>query len=344
MHRPFGQTGLLAPPIVFGTSSIGNLYQAMSEETCRDIVASWFTHVDAPIWIDTAGKYGAGLALERLGRTLRELDIPPDQVVISNKLGWLRAPLTTDEPSFERGVWVGLQHDAVQDISYEGVLRCYEQGCELLAPFTPTLVSVHDPDEYLHAARDEAGREHRWEDIRGAYQALAELRADGRAKAVGVGAKDWRAIQACDRRFDLDWVMIANSFTVHSHPPELVRFIQDLQQRDVPIINSAVFHGGFLVGGNTYNYQPVNSDAPEGAALLQWRERFVALCDQHHVLPAEACAAFAMSPPGVVALALSSTRAERVETNLRLCQARMPAEFWSAMKAEGLIAADFPFV
>ena len=41
-----------------------------------------------------------------------------------------------------------LKHDAVQDISYQGILDCYEQGNTLLGKYQARLVSVHDPDEY----------------------------------------------------------------------------------------------------------------------------------------------------------------------------------------------------
>ena len=50
---------------------------------------------------DSAGKYGAGLALEVLGKALEELGVPPEKVLISNKLAWKRVPLTTPEPTFE---------------------------------------------------------------------------------------------------------------------------------------------------------------------------------------------------------------------------------------------------
>ena len=61
---------------------------------------------------DSAGKYGAGLALEELGRCLGELKVDPDKVLISNKLAWKRVPLKTPEPTFEPGAWVNLKHSA----------------------------------------------------------------------------------------------------------------------------------------------------------------------------------------------------------------------------------------
>ncbi|MFW6250248.1 MAG: aldo/keto reductase, partial [Alkalispirochaetaceae bacterium] len=145
-----GATGVGVPKLIFGTSALGNLYRELDEATKREIVANWFEEMDPPVCIDTAGKYGAGLALQEIGNALRALAIPPDQITISNKLGWKRVSLQGEEPTFEPGVWKNLRYDAVQSISYDGIIDCWEQGNELLgAPYTAELLSVHDPDEYL---------------------------------------------------------------------------------------------------------------------------------------------------------------------------------------------------
>ena len=134
--------------IIFGTSCLGNLYRAIPMETKVAIAEEWFAAYPHPI-IDSAGKYGAGLSLECIGKALRALGKRPDDITISVKLGWRRKPLVTPEPTFEPGAWAGLEWDAKQDISYDGILRCYEEAKELLGGYRIDLVSVHDPDEYL---------------------------------------------------------------------------------------------------------------------------------------------------------------------------------------------------
>lgn len=144
-----------------------------------------FTHVDAPVVFDSAGKYGAGLALEMLGKCLNDLNIASEQVLISNKLGWQRIPLKTHEPTFEKGVWMNLKNDAKQTISYEGIIQCWEQGNELLGKaYHPQLLSVHDPDEYLAQAKNENERKKLINDIVDAYKALHYLKKEGQAKAI----------------------------------------------------------------------------------------------------------------------------------------------------------------
>jgi D-threo-aldose 1-dehydrogenase len=344
-HRAFGRTGLRIPAIVFGTSILGNQYQVLPDETKRAIVRGWFEHVAPPVVVDCAGKYGAGLALEVIGRELEALGVDPERILISNKLGWRRAPLVTDEPAFEPGVWAGLAHDARQDVSREGILRCWEEGLALLGErYAPRLVSVHDPDEYLAAAASEPDRRQRWDDILGAYRALEELKRQGKAAGVGVGSKDWRVIRELSDKVDLDWVMLANSLTVHRHPRELLDFLESLARRGVGVVNSAVFHAGFLVGGEFFDYRRITPDAPENRARFEWRERFNRVCRRHAVEPAVACVQFALSPPAVQGVALNSSRPDRIARNVAAVETLLPQAFWLEMKSEGLIEKGYPYL
>ncbi len=338
-----GKTGIKVPPIVFGTSCLGNLYEIVSDETKLKIVAEIFRHCPAPVVLDSAGKYGAGLALEVIGDCVRKLQIAPTNVIISNKLGWYRVPLRGAEPTFERGVWAGIKNDAEARISYEGILQCHEQGCELLGKnYAPQLASVHDPDEFLATAKNPADRKLRFENVLGAYRALFELKKNGAVKAVGIGSKDWRVIREISALVDLDWAMLACSLTVYSHPPELLDFITQLHSRGVGMINSAVFHAGFLTGGAWFDYR--KPDPIADAKLFSWREKFLVVCKKLNANPADVCVQFGLAVPGVVAVALNTGKPERIAENVASAQNKIPPELWRALKEENLIARDFAFL
>ncbi len=341
-HRPLGQTGLLVAPIVFGTSCLGNLYQVVPDETKIALISEMIRQCPAPVVIDTAGKYGAGLALEVIGHSLRKLGVPQEDVIISNKLGWYRVPLSGPEPTFERGTWAGIGHDAQLRISHDGILQCYEQGCELLGEgYTSQIVSVHDPDEYLAAAKTPAERQRRFEDVLGAYQALFELKARNLVRAVGIGAKDWQVIREIAGHVDLDWVMLACSLTVYSHPADLLDFISHLRSSGVGMINSAVFNAGFLTGGKWFDYRL--PDPLKEAHLFTWRQKFFAVCQDFGVTPADACVQFALAVPGIAAVALNSAKPLRIRANVESTRARIPGAFWEAMKHHGLVMPSLPF-
>jgi D-threo-aldose 1-dehydrogenase len=340
-----GKTGIRVSPIIFGTSCLGNLYQALPLRTKNDIMAACFEHVAEPVVFDTAGKYGAGLALEVIGNGLRQLQIHREDVMISNKLGWLRTPLRHPEPTFEPGVWKDLRYDAAQKISYSGIHACWQQGCELLGgDYTPQIVSIHDPDEYIAQATTADERRKLTDDILEGYRALAELKQKGVVRAVGIGAKDWQVIRALARQVDLDWVMLAVSLTVMRHPPELLQFIADLHARQIGIINSAVFHSGFLTGGAHFNYRRLDPNNNEDLGLLRWRDQFNSCCERYSVSTAAACVQFGMSPPGVTSIALNTSRPERVAQNVATVKTAIPDDFWLALKETGLVAANYPYL
>ena len=337
------------PKVIFGTSALGNLYVALNDQIKLEIVAACTQSTSArkPVVFDCAGKYGAGLALETLGNCLKTLNVQPEDVLISNKLGWYRTSELQSgvEPTFEPGVWRNLKYDAVQKIGYKGILECYEQGNQLLNGYKAELVSVHDPDEYVACAQSQSEKDKRYEDVMEAYRALCELKNRDEVKAVGIGSKDWRMIERIANDVNLDWVMIANSMTVHSQPRELVIFLEELKQRGTIIINAAVFNGGFLIGEDYYNYRLM--DPLRDQELFQWRTDFFQLCDKYRLKPAQVCINFGLNAPGVKSIALNNTDVDRVKENLDMAaagNAAIPSDFWNEMKAHGLIDKNYTYV
>jgi len=336
---PRGGTPLRLPRVIFGSSALGNLYEAIPDQRKLAIVRAWIEHSGDHVVIDSAGKYGAGLALECLGDSLRTLGVPPERVAISNKLGWRRIPLVDDEPTFERGVWIDLQHDAQQCIDAEGIVACWRQGLELLGePYVPRMLSVHDPDEYLAGGDDEA----RWRDLIAAYKAISKLREEVPGATLGVGSKDWRVAKRIAEAVQLDWVMLANCVTIYTHPSAVLDFILSLARQGIAVVNSGVFNAGFLIGGRYFDYSLPSPTSEKH--LFDWRERFLKLCREHGTRPAHACVQFGLSPQGVVSVALNTTNPDRVQENVEIAATPVADDFWREAKALGLIDNSYPYL
>lgn len=345
LKKPLGKTGIDIPVIIYGTSYLGNLYGVLSEEVKLSIVKKWFECTEKPVAIDTAGKYGAGLALKMIGKLLQKADIDPEDVIISNKLAWYRVPLTTPEPSFEPGVWKGIDHDAVQKISYKGILECWEQGSVLLgSKYKATLLSVHDPDEYLMTAKNSDERNRKLNDILEAYRALFELKKKGEIKAVGIGSKDWLVIKELSEYLDFDWVMFANKFTLYHHPREILDFMNHLQNKGAGIINSAVFNAGFLTGGEYFDYVKMNPADPRNKALFDWRKKFFGICENFYIKPSDACIQFGLSHPAVCSIALNTSRPEQMPWNVETVMNTLPPGFWRKLKESEIIDPDYQYL
>jgi D-threo-aldose 1-dehydrogenase len=323
------------PKVIFGTSSLGNLYHELPYETKRSIVGEIISHNSAPVMFDSAGKYGAGLALEVLGRSLSELEITPENVHISNKLGWKQVPLEANEPTFEPGAWKNINNDAVQDISYQGILDCFEQGNRLLGNYNADIVSVHDPDEFLDSATNPQQRLQHLEQLLDAYKALNELKKQGIVSSVGVGAKDVSSIDLISDHVQLDWAMFANSITPYTHSNTTLNLLDKLKQQQVTVINSAVFNAGFLVGGEFFNYQKITpASHPEA---FTWRNRFFELCNKFQIKPALACVQFSFLFENIASIALNTSSPTRIADNMALANSSVPVEFWQEMLNQGMI-------
>lgn len=333
---------LKLPKVVFGASALANLYERVPEEKKLAIVENWLTHQSPLTVIDSAGKYGAGMSLEMIGKCLKQLNVPPERVLISNKLGWKRVALSGPEPTFDAGLWIDCTHDVVQRMSYDGIMECFEQGNEILGDYNAQLLSIHDPDEYIAAAKSESEAKVCYQNVLDGYRALHDLREFGKVLGVGIGSKDWRLIKRVfDDGVSLDWVMFANSFTIYRHPEEIIDFIAELHAAGVVVINSAVFNAGFLIGGKWFDYREVTREQePE---LFDWRDRFKAVCDEYKISPALACCQFALTPPGIVSIALNTSKPERVADNVALANGSVPDSFWQRLKSEGLLSKDYPY-
>jgi D-threo-aldose 1-dehydrogenase len=136
--------------------------------------------------------------------------------------------------------------------------------------------------------------------------------------------------------------MFACSLTPYSHEPELIAFMKELNERGIGMINSAVFNAGFLVGGNFFDYRI--PDAVMDAELFAWRDKFLSICEQFGVIPAEACIQFGMSVPGVSATALNTSKPANVIRNVKAISADIPGDFWRELKTQNIIDDNFPYL
>jgi D-threo-aldose 1-dehydrogenase len=116
-------------------------------------------------------------------------------------------------------------------------------------------------------------------------------------------------------------------------------FIKVLDDKGVLIINSAVFNGGFLTGGDYFNYQLL--DKEKDSKVYDWRDKFYEICKKYAVKPAEVCVYFGLNVPGISSIALSSSSPERTAKNLQMASVNIPSGFWESLKAEGLLEKDY---
>lgn len=305
-----GLRPLTPPPGVdelvgLGCAPIGNLYEPVAD-------AAATATVDAALergirFFDTAPHYGAGVSELRLGRALAGVD--RDSVAIATKVGRRVVDAAGDE------VDVGSTGaGTVGDLSRDGVLRSLEGSLRRLGTDRIDLLYLHDPEDV-----DEA--------LRSALPALAELRAEGVVRAIGVGMVWTEPLTRFVREAELDVVMIAGRVTLLDRRAE-ADLLPAAREREVGVIAAGVFNSGILAdpfGSPTFDYRPADE------ALTARARRMHEICERFGVRLADAAVRYALRRPPVSAVVVGARTPDEVASFADGISADLPDGLWEAL-------------
>ncbi|MEU7481589.1 aldo/keto reductase [Lentzea sp. NPDC042327] len=307
-----------------GGSALGNLYRPVSDVDARATVdAAWQAGVR---YFDTAPHYGLGLSERRLGAALA--DRPRSEFVISTKVGRLLEPRDSGGDDLAEGFAVPATHRRVWDFSADGVRRSLEASLTRLGLDRVDLVYVHDPDDHAEQV------------LREALPALAELKAQGVVRGIGVGVNRWEVAEPFVLAHPLDHVMLAGRYTVLEHAATL-DFLSLCAERDVSVVAAGVFNSGLLArhevpADATHDY----TTAPP--ALVERARRIAGVCRRHGVPLPRAALHFPFGHPAVRAVVVGARSAAEVTENVAMAAGDVPAGVWSDLRAENLLSPTVP--
>ncbi len=321
--RQLGTSGVQVTTLGFGGGPIGGSRKPLTDdEAAATIEAAWAAGVR---YFDTAPLYGLGVSERRLGDALRAK--PRASFVLSSKVGRLLRPGA--KPGFPGGPAL----DVVYDYSRDGVTRSLEESGERLGFGPPDVVLIHDVDRFTHGARQpdmfRAGLE-------GAYPALAELKAQGMIRAIGIGVNDADVAEAFVRRADIDCVLLAGRYTLLEQGAAET-FLPLCLQRRVSVITGGPYNSGILatggVEGSQYNY----ADAPD--ALRQRAARLAATLAPFGVALHVAALQFPLRHPAVATVIPGVVSPAEVAAAADALARTVPEGAWAALQAAGLLPA-----
>jgi D-threo-aldose 1-dehydrogenase len=331
-QRSLGRGGLVVTALGFGGAPLGDLYARLDDATAIATVdAAYDTGVRL---FDTSPLYGRGLSEHRTGTALRRR--PRDSFVLSTKLGRVYVPVPDGVRNAE-GYVGGLPFEGRFDYSYDGALRSLEQSLLRLGTARIDIVLIHDIDAWTHGA-DAVEARYR-EALDGAWRALAELRAQGVVRAIGVGVNDAAVCARVARDADPDCVLLAGRYSLLEQPA-LDDFLPLAQARGIGVLLGGVFNSGILatgaIAGARYNYRAA---PPE---ILARVARIGRVCAAHEVDLPHAAIAFALGHPAVASIVLGAVTPDEATRNAALFARPVPAALWRDLVVEGLLRGDAP--
>lgn len=327
-----GKSGLAIPRFGLGTGPLGGLYEDIPEHIAlATIEVAWDSGIRL---FDTAAWYGRGNAEHRLGSVLRTKS--RKDYVLTTKVGrTLHRPRHPAE--FDRTPWKGgLRFDVKFDYSYEGIMRSYEQALQRLGIEAVDALAIHDLDRDFHNAEFEY---HRRALLSTGTKALAELKASGDIKAIGMGFNLSPELDMFIDEIDLDYALVAQPYTLLDQKG-LDTGMAKCLDRGVSVVIGAPFASGILATGSgagaTYSY----GAAPDH--IQDKVQRIEAICALHGVSLKAAAIQFPMAHPAVRAVIPGAVRAVQVRQNVAASAEHIPPAFWSDLKRAELIVAAAP--
>jgi D-threo-aldose 1-dehydrogenase len=317
--RRLGSTSLRLTEIAFGAASLGNLYRATTDEEASGAVERAYER--GIRYFDTAPHYGLGLSERRLGRALA--GYPRDDYLLSTKVGRLLAPNPNPTPRDTDGFDVPGDLRRIWDFSRDGVRRSLDDSLLRLGTDHVEIVYAHDPDQF----REGAARE--------ALEALAELRAQGVVRAIGVGTNAVDELPELFRDGLLDVAMLAGRYTLLEQGG-LRSALDPARAAGAGIVVVGVYNTGLLsaawpASDAKYDYGQAPPD------LIARARELAIVCERHGTTLPEAAIAFALLHPAVSSVAIGMRSAEQVESNVGRYQHAVPTEMWAELVDSQLI-------
>jgi D-threo-aldose 1-dehydrogenase len=314
-RQPVGSTGLAVTRLMLGTAPLGGLFEPVSDAAAAaTLEAAWAAGIRG---FDTAPHYGVGLSEQRLGAFLAGR--PRAEYVLSTKVGRLLVP--AGEPVEGAESFYGTPRlTRRRDYSRDGVRASLEASLERLGTDRIDVALVHDPEDHMAQALDEA------------IPALAELKSAGVISAIGVGMNYPDLAERFVAAADLDVVLIAGRYTL-LNTTAADSLLPACQRRGVAVWLGGVFNSGILAGAGTYDYAAAPDEVSERARQI------AAICARHGVPLPAAALQFALRHPAVTAALIGARTPGEVRADAGYLAAEVPGALFGELAAAGLIPA-----
>ena len=314
--RALGRTGLRVTRVGLGGSALGGMYGDILPEQAYEIV---HRALDLGInFFDTAPLYGRGKSEERLGAALA--DVPRDSYVLATKVGRVRDPSDQDDGGHMRP-------RMTFDYSRDGVMRSLEGSLERLRVDHIDVVHIHDPYRHYEQAIQEA------------YPTLRRLRAEGAIGGISVGIGSVELLMRFAQEGEFDCFLLSNLYSLLDQSA-LKELLPTCAEKGIGVIAGGTYGTGILATGAKegakYHYRDATEEVLERVRELE------RVASQFGVSLKAVASQFVLAHPVVTSIIPSTRKPERVAENLAVVREEIPAEFWTALKARGLIPEEAP--
>lgn len=327
---------IFKPEFRFGMGGVplGNEFAKHTDDDAQAALeAAWAMGVR---YYDVAPWYGLGLSERRFGHFLHNQ--PRGDYVLSSKVGKLLKAAKNNHHA-RMFPFSDSPNDLVIDYTADGVRRSIEDSLQRLGVSHLDVAFVHDLSSdfaWFPTAWEEQYRIAR----RGAFPALSKMREEGIIRAWGVGVNTPDAILKVIEDADPDVCLCARQYSLIDHADALNVLMPAVRAKQVSLVMGSSLNAGFVSGSPRYNYGAKNFEIPPD--VLEKRERLRAVAGRHGVDLRTAALQFTAAASEAVALVVGAGNAQQIQQDWNSMKAKIPEDFWSELKQDGLIEQNAP--
>jgi D-threo-aldose 1-dehydrogenase len=172
---------------------------------------------------------------------------------------------------------------------------------------------------------------------KGAFPTLSKMRDEGIIRAWGIGVNTPLPILKVMEDADPDVCLCARQYSLIDHASAVRELFPAVRKRDISLVIGSSLNAGFISGSPRYNYGKENYKIP--AEAIEKREKLRAVAGRYGVDLRTAALQFSAAADVAVALVVGARSAQQIEEDWNSLQAKIPPQFWDALKSQGLIEA-----
>ncbi|HEY1869144.1 MAG TPA: aldo/keto reductase, partial [Candidatus Cybelea sp.] len=307
----------------------GNEFSYVTDEVAyATIEAAWNAGVR---YYDTSPWYGLGLAERRLGSFLHKQT--RSEYVLSSKVGKLLTASRKNNAK-EYFPFTSSPNNLRYDYTADGVKRSIEDSLQRLGVDALDIAFVHD------LSPDNPWLPGPWEALfevarKGAFPVLSKMRDEGVIQGWGLGVNSPEPILRLMDVADANVCLLARQYSLIDHGRALHEVFPKAREHGMKFVVGSSLNAGFISGSARFNYGKENYEIPPAA--LEKRSRLRSVAAQYGVDVRTAALQFSSTPDVASALVVGCANPQQVLADYTSLNTKIPAEFWSQLRAEGLI-------
>ncbi len=283
-YNTLGKTGLRVSRLSFGGSALGGVFYPVDE---TEAIAAVHAALDCGInFFDVAPAYGGTRSETVLGKALR--GVPRDRYYLSTKVGKYTDP--------------NIYGNDTLDYSRARIRVSVDESAERLGVEYFDIIHIHDI-EYQKRKHTE------WALSEG-YEAVQELKQEGRIGSVGFGIYPMDLWKRVFEFFDIDAALVHNHYCLND--TQLLDLLPMAKQKGIGIVNGSPFGSGLLTEKGPAAWHPANA---EERGLFQTAAKF---CRSQGTSISQLALQFSSQNPEIPTTLFSTASPETVRENVKI--------------------------